>query len=264
MRELALGLSLACLILFAFGAPVQAAASPNGNVVGDNARWLGDDGWYQPAWSRRPLPLSYSYVNHTYYVTDTVADSVVQYPVSVPSALAYQPPAAASSDAARPQSSDRVLVRRRRYVPMQYTDTVADDVITSTVMVPIDEWVYEERGPATTGVVTAQSFYRGPGNTQCMLRVLVPSETAKVFIEDQATQQQGTDRLFVSPPLETGSNYTYTVKAKWMENGKEKSRDKTVKVSAGDSATVDFVDRPPEKVPAPNPSNGTATPSGKK
>lgn len=88
-----------------------------------------------------------------------------------------------------------------------------------------------------------QALYQEPRDqNQVLLRVHVPEPSAKVWIEDQLTQQQGTDRLFVSPPLNAGT-YHYTVRASWMENGREVSREQKVKVEAGREAQVNFQQR---------------------
>ena len=44
------------------------------------------------------------------------------------------------------------------------------------------------------------------------LRVLLPASNAQLMIDDKQTRQTGTDRLFVSPPLEPGKSYSYTIK----------------------------------------------------
>jgi hypothetical protein len=50
----------------------------------------------------------------------------------------------------------------------------------------------------------------------------------------------GFERDFISPPLERGQEYTYTLRASWMENGKEVTREKSVPVRAGQEAMADF------------------------
>jgi uncharacterized protein (TIGR03000 family) len=72
------------------------------------------------------------------------------------------------------------------------------------------------------------------------IRVEVPDPNARVYFDDAQTQQGGTDRVFMSPPLDPNKTYTYTVRATWMDNGKEVSRNKDVKVQAGRATMVDF------------------------
>jgi uncharacterized protein (TIGR03000 family) len=70
--------------------------------------------------------------------------------------------------------------------------------------------------------------------------VRVPVADAEVWIEGRKTQQQGTTREFVSPPLDPGRSYTYTVRASWVENGKPVEQTRTVPVQANGTATADF------------------------
>ena len=71
------------------------------------------------------------------------------------------------------------------------------------------------------------------------LEVLVPP-AAEIIIEGAKTTQTGSRRLFVSPPLKSGQNYTYELKAKWTENGKEMNPSRKVPVRAGERKVVDL------------------------
>jgi uncharacterized protein (TIGR03000 family) len=72
------------------------------------------------------------------------------------------------------------------------------------------------------------------------MQVIVPDPNAQVMFEGQKTQQTGTNRLFESPPLTAGKTYNYTIKATWMQNGQEKSEERTISVSPGSNVMVDF------------------------
>jgi uncharacterized protein (TIGR03000 family) len=91
---------------------------------------------------------------------------------------------------------------------------------------------------------TSYGAFDGQGqmNTRntAAVRVFLPSPQARVAFEGQNTQQTGFDRLFISPELQSGQNYVYTVKATWMQNGQEISREKKVHVRAGQGVVVDF------------------------
>ncbi len=88
---------------------------------------------------------------------------------------------------------------------------------------------------------TYRSFYTPTQNgTDATIRVRVPNPTARVFFDDTVTRQQGMERVFASPPLDPDKSYSYIVRATWMENGKEVTRSKDVKVQAGRTAMVDF------------------------
>ena len=239
MKRSVLGFWLAGLSLVAFPVTGQTA-TPAGKVDVSNVRGLSDGNGFpagsdvgadcyppheQWIWwgTRKPrrLPLSYSETKHYWYVTDTIADSVVEIPVSPPYGAA--PPHAFPGESA-PQPG---------YIKVPFTDTVASSVVKDWIWVP-----------------------SGVAGGQCALRVLVASPTAKVYIADQLTQQQGTERLFISPQLDSKETYTYTLKVQWIENGREQTRERTVTVSAGSSVTVDFVSQLPEMLPAPAPQGG--------
>jgi uncharacterized protein (TIGR03000 family) len=92
--------------------------------------------------------------------------------------------------------------------------------------------------------MTYRSFY-APNDTSdsaANIRVVVPAPDARVTFDDSATEQTGTDRWFASPPLDPNKEYSYTVRATWTENGREKNLSKDVKVKAGRTSMADFRD----------------------
>ncbi len=72
------------------------------------------------------------------------------------------------------------------------------------------------------------------------VNVRVPAN-AKVWFDNQPTQQQGSFRQFISPPVQPGKVYTYTIKAEWMDNGQKVDKTKQVDVHAGDHFTLDML-----------------------
>lgn len=71
------------------------------------------------------------------------------------------------------------------------------------------------------------------------LEVRVPAD-AQVWIDGTKTQQKGTVRQFISPPVEPGRQYSYKIEAKWMDNGNERTRTQTLAVRAGELQRVDL------------------------
>jgi uncharacterized protein (TIGR03000 family) len=63
---------------------------------------------------------------------------------------------------------------------------------------------------------------------------------ATLTFDDQPTQQTGESRQFMTPPLEPGKNFSYTVHAKWQEGGRDMDQSRKVSVQAGQQARVDF------------------------
>jgi uncharacterized protein (TIGR03000 family) len=83
------------------------------------------------------------------------------------------------------------------------------------------------------------------------LVVQVPDE-AEVWIEELKTQQTGTTRRFVSPPLVAGTDYRYAIRARWTAGGRAVERTKTVVVHAGEQVSVSFLaDLEREVLPVP-------------
>jgi len=76
--------------------------------------------------------------------------------------------------------------------------------------------------------------------TSATVVVLVPRADATIWFNGAATTQQGMERSFATPPLDSGASYSYTVRARWMENGQAVERERRVNVQPGQSATVDF------------------------
>ena len=71
------------------------------------------------------------------------------------------------------------------------------------------------------------------------MTVIVPAD-AKLFIEDQPTQMTGTRREFLSPRLEPGKQYLYTLMAEVERQGQKVSGTEEFPVKAGDHAVVEF------------------------
>lgn len=96
------------------------------------------------------------------------------------------------------------------------------------------------------------------------VNVEVPSN-AQVWFEGQKTNETGSSRTFVSPPVNPNQEYIYHIRARWQQNGKTMDQTKNVTVHAGDRITVDF--RQPNKNSATTssaalpPSNTASTPA---
>ena len=72
------------------------------------------------------------------------------------------------------------------------------------------------------------------------LTLKVPAN-AVVEIEGVKTKATGEVRRFVSPALASGKNYTYTIKVTWKDaDGKDQSKEETVKVVPGGTSELDF------------------------
>ena len=94
----------------------------------------------------------------------------------------------------------------------------------------------------TTNQTTRQAFYPpdASGNSPVQLAVRLPAN-ASLTIDGQQTTMTGGNRVFVSPALEKGYQYTYEVQAKWMDNGREVVRTRKVSFLPGQQVSVDFL-----------------------
>jgi uncharacterized protein (TIGR03000 family) len=79
---------------------------------------------------------------------------------------------------------------------------------------------------------------QGPERT-ATLRVRLPAD-AKLVIDGNATRQTGALRHFVSPPLEPGKSYHYTLEWTYSKDGKPVTQKKVVHVKAGDDKEVNL------------------------
>jgi uncharacterized protein (TIGR03000 family) len=102
---------------------------------------------------------------------------------------------------------------------------------------------------------------------KALLIVRVPPQ-AEIWFGNSSTQKKGLIRDFLSPELTPGREYTYSIKAKWMQNGQEMTRTQEVAVHAGADVHVDFLDNQSrampshERLPQPPPSDKRGTQPG--
>jgi uncharacterized protein (TIGR03000 family) len=66
-------------------------------------------------------------------------------------------------------------------------------------------------------------------------------EDAQIWFEGEPTVQKGDLRPFTSPPLTPGKDYTYTLRVRWAEDGRQVSQTGLVPVHAGEVHCVDLV-----------------------
>jgi len=85
-----------------------------------------------------------------------------------------------------------------------------------------------------------------PAAAPAQLIVAVPSG-AEIWLEGAKTQKTGAVRTFESPPLTASLEYSYQVRARWIENGREVEQTRKVMVHAGEKVNVSF---PPAQLPA--------------
>lgn len=94
--------------------------------------------------------------------------------------------------------------------------------------------------PLPANVENSRAFYPNSANAdKVFVDVRVPAG-AKIMFEGMNTTSTGEVRQFVSPSLATGFNYTYHVRATWMENGREVNQTRSFAVRPGDVVHMIF------------------------
>jgi uncharacterized protein (TIGR03000 family) len=63
---------------------------------------------------------------------------------------------------------------------------------------------------------------------------------AELWFDGSATTSTGLLRAFESPALAPGRRYTYTIRARWQEEGREIMQSRQVLVTAGARVRADF------------------------
>jgi len=109
---------------------------------------------------------------------------------------------------------------------------------------PGPQWLYDNRN--WIGTQPVRPFAGTPPMAQpqvvaaiARLSLNVPANSI-VWLEDQPMRQTGPVREYISPPLEPGVSYTYTIRARWIEGNQQLEQVQSVPVMAGQNRTVVF------------------------
>ena len=72
------------------------------------------------------------------------------------------------------------------------------------------------------------------------IRISVPTEDAKVWVEGQLMSSTGKVRKFVSPPLSQGIVYEYDIEVRWTQQGQTRNQTRSVTIRSGDLLSVNL------------------------
>jgi len=89
-----------------------------------------------------------------------------------------------------------------------------------------------ERTAAYSGATPAQQ-------ATALVTVYVPAD-AEVFLDGAPTTETGAERRFVTPPLTVGAKYSYSIRARWQQDGQTVEQTRKVPVTGGANVSVDF------------------------
>ena len=115
------------------------------------------------------------------------------------------------------------------FTTVRYMPGNMNTVISNTVTPPAF-------GPTTTTLTTS-------AGQAATIDVTVPAE-AQLWFDTTLTTKAGTTREFISPPLDPGRDYTYNLRATWLDNGQEVVRQRAVRVRAGEHVNVNLTSEP--------------------
>jgi uncharacterized protein (TIGR02246 family) len=90
------------------------------------------------------------------------------------------------------------------------------------------------------GWATLTGSLAGQSAAPARITVVVPAD-ATVTFDGSPTAEKGTERTFLSPPLEAGYKYSYEIVARWTAAGKPVEKRRTVALASGGNVRIDFL-----------------------
>jgi uncharacterized protein (TIGR03000 family) len=93
--------------------------------------------------------------------------------------------------------------------------------------------------PGNSPIVAASGQVEAgtPGSSRATLVVHLPAD-AKLTVDNTPTKATSDTRRFVTPPLEPGATYRYTLRAEVSRNGVKETTSRNVEVRAGQTSNV--------------------------
>jgi uncharacterized protein (TIGR03000 family) len=73
-----------------------------------------------------------------------------------------------------------------------------------------------------------------------LIQLRIPDKFAEVTFNGQAVSSVGTTRDYVTPPLQVGQTYHYTIAAAWGRGDQQTARQQTIDIARGQTRSVDF------------------------
>jgi uncharacterized protein (TIGR03000 family) len=117
---------------------------------------------------------------------------------------------------------------------------------------------YDESYPRISGYfdpsMSGSSSGMAVNPNQVRLEVMVPDPNATLLIQGQPMSAIGSRRVFVSPDLQPGRSYTYTITLQRNVNGRMEDDTRQIDVQPGSSMQVDFTRPQIHTLPLPRSS----------
>lgn len=102
--------------------------------------------------------------------------------------------------------------------------------------VPYSDYLKDQKGL----LKSAESAKPAPTPTQALLEIRMPRENAKLYFDGKESDLTGETRIFLTPPLTPGANYTFTLKATWPGPIEDMTNEETITFRAGERKVVDL------------------------
>jgi uncharacterized protein (TIGR03000 family) len=180
--------------------------------------------------------FSYPYGNfYAYNYTTTPYLNVPTYSPFMPVSPAYGSwaglaPAGSTAYAAVP------YMRNKAY-PLSTTGGLTAGLPASSLTGPAA--MRPTQYASDTGI-RAAAYAAGPALRRAEVDVRLPSAKAELWFDGVRTSKTGKQRQFFTPQLRPGARYTYTVRARWRQNGRVREDTRNVYLRPGDVLEVDF------------------------
>jgi len=113
--------------------------------------------------------------------------------------------------------------------------SIVDPQAEASTLGSVDHSVVYKRGPGGSIADPNDETHEGIATFQVRL-----PENARLYINGTLTRTMGPIRRYVSPGLEAGTEYEYTLRAELPDNGGVKVKQQMVVATAGANAEVSF------------------------
>jgi uncharacterized protein (TIGR03000 family) len=128
---------------------------------------------------------------------------------------------------------------RPRYVAPRYEEnfTPGNSSYGRSYVYPFQEDWYNGRTYYHQSVVSPSVI--SEADQRVRIHLVVPAN-ASVSFDGEKTAQTGSARDFVTPPLPSGKEFRYAVRAEWTENGQKMESTRSIMIHAGDRVSLDM------------------------
>jgi uncharacterized protein (TIGR03000 family) len=133
--------------------------------------------------------------------------------------------------------------------PYDYAASVVPASYVAPAGNPVDNIIVPAEG--YQGIYSASYPAPQVKQTTAELQIFVIDGDAEMWVNGVKSDKVGQTRDIIAKDMKPGKKYTYEIRAKWTQNGKDYDRKHTMTVEAGQQAGVVFAADDREVLPAP-------------